>query len=260
MAKQKAFTHNWPESKDDILDRLTPGDVKALIKTCEELRVVSEFSRIFPTANTSKYLAFMEDEVSYYDQLLDSFMIYCRDRSFMDGVQLVRNMTLAHFPDGFLTGRRIQTDVVRRRQQRPPSQGSTAADAAAPDRRASWAKTQEVKARLLQARQTRNSSSAATETGREKRASILELGHLGRFERRNTCGKCPQLDRLTDSELRTFAAQRRVLGPNSWSRGTADDRDQLTRMRTVHVLLYGDFVLQSLDANFLQALGMRVKN
>ncbi len=92
MAKQKAFSniHNRSDYKDDILDSLTPADVKVLIKTCEELRVTSEFTRIFPTAATHKYLTLMkpeEEAVSYYDKLLDSFMSYCRETSFLDGVQ-----------------------------------------------------------------------------------------------------------------------------------------------------------------------------
>jgi hypothetical protein len=156
VAKQKAFSniHNRSDYKDDILDSLTPADVKVLIKTCEELRVTSEFTRIFPTAATHKYLTLMkaeEEAVSYYDKLLDSFMSYCRDTSFLDGVQLVRNMTLVHFPDGFVSGRRVQLNGIRRRTG--PRRGSVASTPAAENgndqKRISLGKTtQELKALL----------------------------------------------------------------------------------------------------------------
>jgi hypothetical protein len=242
VEKQKLYStiHNRAEYTDDILDHLTPADVKVLIKTCEEMRVTEEFSRIFPTAATHKYLTFI-DEVTYYDKLLDSFMTYCKEKSFMDGVQLVRNMTLFHFPDGLASSsRRPPPSEVVRRQGRN-NRNTTNADVA--DRkRATVCGVSEVKERLLQTRQSRKSAETF-EWEERKRDSILNSGNLSRILPRTCSRNYPLLDRLTDEEIRARAAERTV------SVATLRMRQHLK------VLLYGDFVLQSLDANLFHFLG-----
>ena len=246
MDKQKIFgnIHNRAEYTDDILDNLTPADVKVLIKSCEEMRVAADFTRIFPTATTHRYQVFM-DEVTYYDKLLDSFMTYCQDKSFMEGVQLVRNMTFFHFPDGFVSGRRNPLEVVRRRRPRPEAPPTVVAD------RRTICGVSEVKERLLKLPQlTRRSAVAEEAFGRaEKRDSILDSGNLSRILPRTPSRNYPRLDQLTDAEIRHRAAESRVA------------TQPLLRMsQRLKVLLYGDFVLQALDANLLESIGKRVGN
>jgi hypothetical protein len=105
-----------------------------------------------------------------------------------------------------------------------------------------------LKARLLGARRlTGSSKPAAAEAWPEKRDSVLEVigGHLAKF--RPSHVDYPQLDHLTDMDLRAFTAQRRVRL-----------RERMPRKRVTTVLIFGDFALQSIDAAFLQALGKRV--
>jgi hypothetical protein len=241
VEKQKHYSniHNRYEYTDDILDYLTPADVKVLIKTCEEMRVTAEFSRIFPTAATHKYLTFM-DEVTYYDKLLDSFMTYCKNKSFMDGVQLVRNMTLLHFPDGFASScrRPPPSDVVRRRGRNNQNTNADVADR----KRTTICGVSEVKERLLQSRLSRKSAETF-ESEEKKRDSILNSGNLSRILRRTCSRNYPLLDRLTDEEIRAHVAEKTV------SVATLLMRQHLK------VLLYGDFVLQSMDENMFNALG-----
>jgi hypothetical protein len=182
-------------------------------------------------------------------------MTFCGEKSFLDGVQLVRNMTLFHFPDGFVRGRRrIPVEsVVRRRQQHHPQRGSTHSPES--DRRSSCSggkTTQELKARLLRARHTGSKPSASEAFG-NKRDSILEAGpgsHLARFLPRTKSGIYHQLDQLTDTELRTFAAERRVSVAEHLAEKRAGVEEKL-----VHILLFGDFALQSLDMHSLQTAG-----
>ncbi len=78
---------------------------------------------------------------------------------------------------------------------------------------------------------------------------MLEVigGHLAKF--RPSHVDYPQLDHLTDMDLRAFTAQRRVRL-----------RERMPRKRVTNVLIFGDFALQSIDASFLQALGKGVYN
>jgi hypothetical protein len=104
-----------------------------------------------------------------------------------------------------------------------------------------------LKARLLEARRLTGSSKPAGEAWPEKRDSVLEVigGHLAKF--RPSHVDYPQLDHLTDMDLRAFTAQRRVRL-----------RERMPRKRLTNVFIFGDFALQSIDAAFLQALGKRV--
>ena len=53
---------------DDILADLTPCDVRVLVHSEEELTQCETFERIFPTAETGRYLEYMD--TNYYDLLL----------------------------------------------------------------------------------------------------------------------------------------------------------------------------------------------
>jgi hypothetical protein len=107
-----------------------------------------------------------------------------------------------------------------------------------------------LKARLLEARRLTSGSkpaAAAAEAWPEKRDSVLEVigGHLAKFRPLHV--DYPQLDHLTDMDLRAFTAQRRVRL-----------RERMPRKRVTNVLIFGDFALQSIDAAFLKALGKKV--
>ena len=56
------------EGGEDILEDLTPCDVRVLIHGEEELSQCETFERIFPTTETGHYLQYME--TNYYDLLL----------------------------------------------------------------------------------------------------------------------------------------------------------------------------------------------
>jgi len=56
----------------DILDNLTPCDVRVLINAEDELTQTETFERIFPTVNSAHYLGYMHSP-SYYDLLLDAW-------------------------------------------------------------------------------------------------------------------------------------------------------------------------------------------
>lgn len=72
-AKHDQFEESTPpESPQDILDILTPTDVRCLIETEDEFSRCGHFARIFPSDISSKYLKYM-DEYFYYDNLLDAW-------------------------------------------------------------------------------------------------------------------------------------------------------------------------------------------
>lgn len=50
---------------------MTGDDVRHLIQAEDELTVIGDFQRIFPTRNTYHYLQFME--VRYYNRLFDAW-------------------------------------------------------------------------------------------------------------------------------------------------------------------------------------------
>jgi tubulin polyglutamylase TTLL4 len=56
---------------EDVLAELTGDDVRKLTQAEDELTVKGRFERIFPTAQTHKYLNFME--VRYYNRLFDAW-------------------------------------------------------------------------------------------------------------------------------------------------------------------------------------------
>ena len=56
------------EGGEDILEDLTPCDVRVLVHSEEELSQCETFERIFPTTETGHYLQYME--TNYYDLLL----------------------------------------------------------------------------------------------------------------------------------------------------------------------------------------------
>ena len=77
-----------------ILDSLTSGDVRVLIKTLEEFSQLNKFSRVFPNAKSSEYFKFF-DTVPYYDKLLDAFEErFGTDRE--EGLDFVRDYCNRH--------------------------------------------------------------------------------------------------------------------------------------------------------------------
>ncbi|KAK4873639.1 hypothetical protein RN001_012999 [Aquatica leii] len=70
---------NRKEYLEDILVSLTGDDVRQLVLAEDELTVIGQFQRIFPTADTYKYLDFLE--VRYYNRLFDAWECkYEKDR------------------------------------------------------------------------------------------------------------------------------------------------------------------------------------
>ena len=74
MMKQKN-NHDFEQKTlvdDDILENLTPHDVRVLIRAEDELQQTVNFKRIFPTQDTNKYLKYFHD-LKYSDILLDAW-------------------------------------------------------------------------------------------------------------------------------------------------------------------------------------------
>ncbi len=66
---------------DAILERLTPDDVRCLIRAEDELARLNHFQRIFPGAETNRYLRFFQPRPPrYHDLLLDAW-----ERRYGDG-------------------------------------------------------------------------------------------------------------------------------------------------------------------------------
>lgn len=56
-----------------ILDELTPTDVRTLIKAEEELRQCNLFKRLFPSRDSHNYFKYFYGGIPYYDKLLDAW-------------------------------------------------------------------------------------------------------------------------------------------------------------------------------------------
>lgn len=62
------------------MDSLTGDDVRHLIRYEDELTVIGQFEKIFPTSLTYKYLQFLD--VRYYNRLFDAWETkYEKDRA-----------------------------------------------------------------------------------------------------------------------------------------------------------------------------------
>ena len=88
--KQEKFPKNSFERelyKDRILDKLTRGDVRILVKTLEELSQTHHFTRVFPSNTSHQYFQYF-DSLPYYDKLLDAFELKYSD-AFQEGVEFV---------------------------------------------------------------------------------------------------------------------------------------------------------------------------
>ena len=67
------------EEGGDILEELTPSDVRVLVHSEEELSQCETFERIFPTPDTGHYLQYID--TNYYDLLLMAWeRRYAKDR------------------------------------------------------------------------------------------------------------------------------------------------------------------------------------
>lgn len=58
--------------KFDILNQLTPDDVRCLIESEDEYHRKGAFTRIFPSTTSSKYFVYFE-HIRYYNLLLDAW-------------------------------------------------------------------------------------------------------------------------------------------------------------------------------------------
>ena len=88
--KQQKFPKNSFERglyKDRILERLTRGDVRILVKTLEELSQTNHFNRVFPSKTSHQFFQYF-DSLPYYDKLLDAFEMKYSD-AFREGVEFV---------------------------------------------------------------------------------------------------------------------------------------------------------------------------
>uniref|UniRef100_A0A1I8NC09 Tubulin-tyrosine ligase family n=1 Tax=Musca domestica TaxID=7370 RepID=A0A1I8NC09_MUSDO len=90
--KHSTFTRKTMEDRneyiDAILENLTPDDVRCLIIAEDELARSSPLERIFPTAETHKYLKYTETP-RYYNRLLDAWETrYSHNR--IEGINLLR--------------------------------------------------------------------------------------------------------------------------------------------------------------------------
>ncbi|XP_003701950.2 tubulin monoglutamylase TTLL4 [Megachile rotundata] len=73
--RQKQYVHSKMKRKEymrTILKKLTPDDVRVLIRHEDEVAQTGNFERIFPTPNTFRYLGFF-DKVRYYNLLMDAW-------------------------------------------------------------------------------------------------------------------------------------------------------------------------------------------
>ncbi|KFM70572.1 Tubulin polyglutamylase TTLL4, partial [Stegodyphus mimosarum] len=58
--------------KSDILEDLTPDDVRCLIESEDEFHRKGAFTRVFPSETSSKYFVYFE-HIRYYNLLLDAW-------------------------------------------------------------------------------------------------------------------------------------------------------------------------------------------
>lgn len=71
--KQSLYSHERREDYlDDILEELTPDDVRHLITYEDELTQIESFEKIFPTESTHEYFEFF-DVSRYYNMLFDAW-------------------------------------------------------------------------------------------------------------------------------------------------------------------------------------------
>ncbi|CAG7824102.1 unnamed protein product, partial [Allacma fusca] len=73
--KQQFFRAKFDDRSQyltEILDTLTPDDIRHLLIAEDELSQCNGFSRIFPTRNTHSYFAFFEGP-RYYNMLMDAW-------------------------------------------------------------------------------------------------------------------------------------------------------------------------------------------
>ncbi|XP_076766667.1 tubulin monoglutamylase TTLL4 [Xylocopa sonorina] len=94
MHKKKQYSFlkrtNRKHYLKSILKKLTPDDVRALIKHEDEIRETGRFERIFPTSDTYRYFAFF-DQVRYYNLLLDAWEnAYEHNRS--EGIERLKRL------------------------------------------------------------------------------------------------------------------------------------------------------------------------
>ncbi|XP_076680663.1 tubulin monoglutamylase TTLL4 [Andrena cerasifolii] len=92
--KQKQDTYTKVTTRKDylepILQRLTPADIKVLIRHEDEITRTGRFEKIFPTCYTYEYFDFF-DEVRYYNLLLDAWENeYATDR--LKGIERLRKL------------------------------------------------------------------------------------------------------------------------------------------------------------------------
>lgn len=66
------YVDNRSKYLDAILEKLTPDDVRCLIRAEDELAQLTHFSRIFPTQDTHKYFTFFQ-QPRYHNLLLDAW-------------------------------------------------------------------------------------------------------------------------------------------------------------------------------------------
>ena len=96
LIKLNKFTSNDLSHEKDIeniLDDLSPSDVRTIIRSEDEISQTESWTRIFPTSNTHPYLQFLSSP-SYSDQLLDAWedkFGTCQEER-EKGVELLRNI------------------------------------------------------------------------------------------------------------------------------------------------------------------------
>ncbi|KFM75095.1 Tubulin polyglutamylase TTLL4, partial [Stegodyphus mimosarum] len=70
--KHAVFTFQYADMKSDILEDLTPDDVRCLIESEDEFHRKGAFTRVFPSETSSKYFVYFE-HIRYYNLLLDAW-------------------------------------------------------------------------------------------------------------------------------------------------------------------------------------------
>ncbi|XP_035215022.1 tubulin polyglutamylase TTLL4-like [Stegodyphus dumicola] len=79
--KHAVFTFQYADMKSDILEDLTPDDVRCLVESEDEFHRKGAFTRVFPSETSSKYFVYFE-HIRYYNLLLDAWeKCYYKDRS-----------------------------------------------------------------------------------------------------------------------------------------------------------------------------------
>ncbi|KAF5270599.1 hypothetical protein FQA39_LY01337 [Lamprigera yunnana] len=96
LTKRESNKHNYfcqaetrQEYLEDILVSLTGDDVRQLALAEDELTVIGQFERIFPTARTYKYLEYLE--VRYYNRLFDAWE-WKYEKNRKKGIQILQSL------------------------------------------------------------------------------------------------------------------------------------------------------------------------